>query len=182
MRVLLSAREAGGVPDPEGGTEELLDPGVERPQHAVELVLGDGGVGQLADEEDRVLLADRERGAVQLEVAAQEVLVELLVVLLGRGHHVRLVVQRALAQGEPDRERVLLLTLHAHVPTALIAVAAIDGGDRRVLEALTFGPRVDALLERVEGRVVEGVSHSRRARAGSGRSTAAAAVPRSSTT
>ena len=53
---------------------------------------------ELADEEHRVLVADGERGAVELQVAAQQVLVELLVVLLRRRHHVGLVVQRALAR------------------------------------------------------------------------------------
>ena len=79
--------------DAQGGAEELLDPGVERAEDAVELVVGDRLVGELADEEHRVLLTDGERGAVELEVAAQQVLVELLVVLLRRGHHVGLVVQ-----------------------------------------------------------------------------------------
>ena len=77
-----SAREARGEADAEGGTEELLDPGVERAEHAVELVVGDGRVVDLADEEDGVLLADGEGGAVELAVAAEEVLEEGGVVLL----------------------------------------------------------------------------------------------------
>ena len=38
-------------------------------------------------------------------------------VLLGRRHELRLMVQRALTQGEPDRDEVLLVALEAQVPT-----------------------------------------------------------------
>src|SRR4051794_16115833 len=94
--VLEPRREA----DAQGGTEELLDPRVQRAEDAVEFVLVDRVVRELAGEKYSVLLADGERGAVQLQVASQEVLVELLVVLLRRRHDVGLVVQRALAEGE----------------------------------------------------------------------------------
>src|SRR4051794_30534602 len=142
--------EAAGEADPKRGAEELLHPLVERAEDAVELVVGDRLVGELTEEEDRVLLADRERGAVQLEVAAQEVLVELAVVLLGRRHHVGLVVQRALAEREPDRERVLLLARHAHVPAALTRLATVDRGDGGVLGPLALHPGVELRLEAVE--------------------------------
>ena len=69
-----SAAEPGREPDAEGGTEELLHPRVERSEHAVELVVGDGGVVELAHQEDGVLLADGEGGAVELEIASQEML------------------------------------------------------------------------------------------------------------
>src|SRR5207302_695820 len=118
--------EVRGETDPERGPEELLDPGIERAEDAVELVLGDRVVGELADEEHRILLTDRERGAIELHVASQQVLVELCVVLLGRGHDIGLVVQRALSKREPDREGVLLLTLHADEPTTLITITAIN--------------------------------------------------------
>ena len=71
-----SAREPGCEADAEGGPEELLDPRVERAEDAVELVVGDGGVVDLAEQEDGVLLPDRERRAVQLPVAPEEVLEE----------------------------------------------------------------------------------------------------------
>src|SRR4051812_10302182 len=63
--------EPGGEADPQGRPEELLDPGVQGPEHAVELVVGDGLVRQLADEEHRVLHTDGEGGAVELEVAPE---------------------------------------------------------------------------------------------------------------
>src|SRR3954453_729378 len=174
--------EMAGKPDPQGRAEELLDPRIERTEDPVELLVGDGFVGQLADEEHGVLHPDSERRAVELQVAAKEMLVELLMVLFGRGHHVDLVVQRALPQREPDRERVLLRALHADVPAALVAVAAIDGGDGRVVEPLLFGPRVDTGRQLVELRVGERFRHSRRARAWSGPRTTGAAALRSWTT
>src|SRR5205823_12971857 len=78
----LRSLETRGEPDAQGRAEELLDPGVQRSEDAIELVLADRLVGQLADQEDGVLLADGEGGAVELEVPPQEVHVELLVVLL----------------------------------------------------------------------------------------------------
>src|SRR5690606_39369014 len=54
------AAEAGGEADAQHRLEPALDPLVERAEDAVELVLVDGGVGDLADEEDGVLLADGE--------------------------------------------------------------------------------------------------------------------------
>ena len=71
--------------------------------------------------------------AVELQVAAQQVLVEARVVLLGRRHHVGLVVQGALAQREPDREDVLLLAPKPHEPAPLARLAvAVDRGHHRV--------------------------------------------------
>ena len=61
-------------------------------------------------------IADREVRADEALVAAQQVLVQLLGVLLRRRHHVRLVAQRALAEGQPHRGEVLLLAGQAHVP------------------------------------------------------------------
>ena len=52
----------------------------------------------LAAQEHRVLDPDREVGADQAVVAAQQVLVQLGVVLLRRRHHVGLVAQRALTE------------------------------------------------------------------------------------
>jgi hypothetical protein len=128
-----------------GRAEELLGPGVERPEDAVELVLVHAVVGQLAGEEDGVLLADGERPAVELEVAAQQVLVEGGVVLLGRRHDVRLVVQRALAQVEPDREQVLALAPDPHEPPALARLlVAHDGRHHGIVGALTLEPGLDA--------------------------------------
>ena len=57
--------------------KHLLDVGVERAEHAVELVLVEGRERQLAPQEHRVLDADREVRADELLVAAQQVLVEL---------------------------------------------------------------------------------------------------------
>ena len=71
---------------------------------------------QLAAQEHGVLDPDREVGTDEPVVAAQQVLVELGVVLLRRRHHVRLVPQRPLAEREPDRGDVLLLAPHPHVP------------------------------------------------------------------
>src|SRR5207244_3994167 len=117
--------ETRGEADAQCRPEELLDPGVERTEDAIELVLPDRLVGQLPDEEDGVLLTDGEGRAVQLEVPPQEVLVELLVVLLRRRHDVGLVVEGPLPQGEPDGEGVLLLTLHPEVPPPLLGSAAV---------------------------------------------------------
>ncbi len=91
-------------------------------------------------------------------------LVELLVVLLGRRHHVGLVLQGALAEGEPDRREVLLLTAQPHVPPALTRLAAIDGDEDRVLVELSLEPLVDLRLDRVElgigRRVMQRHEHS----------------------
>ena len=63
--------------DPQQAAERLLDGGVERADHPVELGLGERGDGQLAAEEHGVLDADREVGADEPLVAAQQVLVQL---------------------------------------------------------------------------------------------------------
>src|SRR3546814_19583 len=119
QRGISSAAEAAGEADPHGRPEELLDPHVERPEDAIELVVGDRLVGDLAGQEDSVLPPDGEGRSVELEVAPQQVLVERSCVLLRGGHHVGLVVEGALAEVEPDGEDVLLLTAHAHEPAAL---------------------------------------------------------------
>ena len=118
------------------------------------------------DEEDGVLVADGEGGAVERAVPAQEVLVERGVVLLGRRHHVGLVVQGALAQVEPDGEDVLLLAPHPHEPAPLAGlVVALDRGDHGVLASW---PSSHSSMRRLE--VVELL--------GAGRGTAAAGTRR----
>src|ERR671911_2359588 len=114
-----SAAKARRIADPHGRTEVLLGPRVERAEDPIQLVVVDPVVGDLAGEEDCSLVADRERAPEQPEVASQQVLVERSLVLLGRRHHVGLVLQRALAQVEPDREHSLLLACDAHEPAAL---------------------------------------------------------------
>src|SRR5690606_14230702 len=71
-----SALEPGREADAHGGPEELLGPLVERAEDPVELVVVDVLGRQLPHEEHGVLLPDGERSAVELEVAAQQVLVE----------------------------------------------------------------------------------------------------------
>ena len=93
-----SAREAGGEADAQRRAEELLDLGVERAEDPVELVVVDGRVvGSWPTRKTASSSPMAKRRAVELQVAAQQVLVERGVVLLGRRHHVGLVVQRALA-------------------------------------------------------------------------------------
>src|SRR5690606_38219970 len=198
------AAEAGGEADAQHRLEPALDPLVERAEDAVELVLVDGGVGDLAHEEDGVLLADGERRAVQPGVQPQQVLVEGARVLLRRRHDVGLVVQGALAQVEPDREDVLGLTPHPHEPPSLARGAvALDGLHDRVLRPLALEPTLDAGRELVEllrgrrtldhGRTLParppggasrvGLSRRRSPACGPpGRRRCAAAWPRSSTT
>ena len=68
----------------------------------------------------------------------------------GAGMHVGLVAQRALAERQPDRDVVLLLAGHAHVPARLVVVlAAVDrldhrvvGGERRRASAVDLRLRV----------------------------------------
>src|ERR671911_990325 len=146
-----SAAKARGVADPHGRTEVLLGPRVERAEDPVQLVVVDPVVGDLAGEEDGGLVADSERAPEQPEVASQQVLVERSLVLLGPRHHVGLVLQRALAQVEPDREHVLLLPPHAHEPPAFARLlVALDGRHHGVLVALPVEPRLDASTERIE--------------------------------
>src|SRR3546814_3267480 len=72
QRGIPSAAEAAGETDPHGRPEELLDPHVERPEDAIELVVGDRFVGDLAGQEDGVLLPDGEGRSVELEVRSEE--------------------------------------------------------------------------------------------------------------
>src|ERR671910_1254570 len=146
-----STAKARGVADPHGRTEVLLGPRVERAEDPVQLVVVDPVVGDLAGEEDGGLVADSERAPEQPEVASQQVLVERSLVLLGPRHHVGLVLQRALAQVEPDREHVLLLPPHAHEPPALARLlVALHGRHHGVLVALPVEPLLDASTERIE--------------------------------
>ena len=75
----------------------------------------------------------RTRAPTSFAVAPQQMLVERGVVLLGRRHHVGLVLQRALAEGEPDRREVLLLAPQPHVPPTLARLAAVHRDDDGVL-------------------------------------------------
>ena len=129
-------REAGGEADGEGGPEAVLDRGVQRAQDAIELGRVERRQGQLAPQEHRVLGPDREVGTDETVVAAQQVLVELGVVLLGRRHHVGLVAQRPLAEREPDGGDVLLLAPHPHVPAPRHLGVTVDRRDD-----LVAGPR-----------------------------------------
>ena len=185
-----SRREA----DPQQAAEALLDRGVERADHSIELGLVDGAHGQRTAQEHGILDADREVHANEPLVAPQEVLEELGRVLLGRRHHVRLVAQRPLAERQPHRREVLVLTTQPHVPATHIALGPVDRLDRH---APAFGhrpqPSVDAPLERGQRVVVVDVAHDGapaslppvtcRRRAGGpgaprGRCTAAAGAPR----
>ena len=127
--------------------EDLLDGGVERADRPVQLVGGDRRQRQFAAEEDRILDADREVGADEALVAAQQVLVQLGGVLLRRRHHVRLVAQRALAEGDPHRRDVLLLAGHPHEPPALVAIGTIDGAHGGCRTGERRQPSVDVGLQ-----------------------------------
>jgi len=82
-------------------------------------------------------------------VAAQDIVVDGGLLLLGGGHEVRLVLQGALAQAQPDGGEVALLAPHADVPATNIGVA-IDGEQQRVLPQLLLEPPVDEDLVRSE--------------------------------
>ena len=53
-------------------------------------------------------------------------------VLLGRGHHVRLVPQRALAERDPDRRELLVLAPQSDEPPPAVPLLAVDRFDRPV--------------------------------------------------
>ena len=115
--------------------------------------------GQLAAQEHRVLDADREVGADERVVAAQQVLVQLGDVLLRRRHHVRLVAQRALAERQPHRGELLVLAAHAHVPPHAAVVRAVDRDDVVGFGGQLGEPPVDPTVEVGELLGVVGVGH-----------------------
>src|SRR5688572_27578860 len=98
-----SPAEPAGVADAHRRPEAALDVDVGLAEDAIELALVDGADRQVPGEEDGVLGPDGEGHRVEGEVAAQQVLEERGVVLLGRGHDVGLELEGALADGQPER-------------------------------------------------------------------------------
>ena len=148
---------SGGEADAEERLEALLDVAYSVPIARSSSPAVSADDGQLAAEEHGVLDADREVGADEPFVAAQEVLVQLLGVLLRRGHHVGLVAQRALTERDPDRREVLLLAAHAHVPASarrrpLGLVGAVDRPHDRRAVGERRQPLVDLRLDRAPAR------------------------------
>ena len=124
---------------------KLASTAVERAQDPVELGFVDGHVGELAAQVDprpRRRSRSGSRRARRCDAAAGR---PPALVLLGSGQHVRLVPQRPLAERQPHGDEVLLLAAHADEPARArraqcVARAAIDGGDRRILAAISRRP------------------------------------------
>ena len=106
----------GSKTDAEQALEALLDVGVKQAERLIDRIEIDLTRREFSAQEDPVFDADRKTGANEPIVPTEHVLVQIDVILLGRGHHVRLVLQSALAKREPHRGEVLLLALHAHEP------------------------------------------------------------------
>ena len=122
-----------------------------------------------------VLGPEGERHAEELAVAPQQVGEDLFLVLLGGGHELRLVPQRALLEREPDRDEVLLLALEAEIPLerrgAVGHLLALGCHQRSVGGQLARRPGVDAGDGR--GHLVVGGAGRRSARFGERLSSAA---------
>jgi hypothetical protein len=71
-------------------------------------------------------------------------------VLFGRRRHVGLVLQRALTQGEPHGDEVLLHTAEADVPPSFARFAPIDRGNHGIVLTLLFEPLGDEYLGAVQ--------------------------------
>ena len=136
-------------------------PLVERAEDAVQLRVVHHAHVERPGQEDGVLLADLEGRTRHRAVATQEVGVEPTLVLLRRRHHVRLVVQAALAQMQPDGEDVLLLAGDPHEPTPLAwRRVALDMSDQRVLVTLPHEPCLDQSGDVVQDLRGRGLRHS----------------------
>src|SRR5437764_4262842 len=137
------AAEAAGVADRHRRREALLGVRVGRPHDVVQRGVAHLADGGLPDEVHRVLRTEREACADEAGIAAQQVLVAGLDVLLGSGHHLGLVVQAAFAQGEPDGDDGFLLSPHAGVPPASLRIV-VHGHEHSVSLQLALGPVADA--------------------------------------
>ena len=87
---------------------------------------------------------------MQLEVPAQQVLVQLRLVLLGRRHHVGLEVQAALLEVEPHRVDGLLLARHPNEPATLAgsvsrSTASTSGSRRAAPPAIRRCSELDSI-------------------------------------
>ena len=98
----------------------------------------------MADEVHGVFGTDSEAHAEELGVAAQQVLIDLPLVLLGVGQEVRLVLQRALAEREPDGGEVALLAFQSEEPAVDRGIGVVvDGDSDGVLVELGCEPALD---------------------------------------
>jgi hypothetical protein len=104
----------------------------------------------LCDEVNAVFGANGEMELTQLMVLDQEIAVELLAVLVGRGHELGFGEHGALAQREPERDDITFLTLQSNQPVEMTSVI----GDGLMLNLANEGARVPELGPLVQ-RLVE---------------------------
>ena len=74
--------------------------------------------------------------------------------------------QRPLSEGEPQRDVLLLLAAHPHVPPPLVRLAPVDGEDGIIVPAAPVDPAVDVGLESAEVVLPVQLAHGRTARFG----------------